>query len=333
VQAGSIVPGGVERLRFVNRREGWLFRPGLFSTHNGGQSWTEHQLDGEVVTLAATAESVWLIERRCSPTRPDLCELLLMVTASDGSVWHPAQVQPPLQGNMAHLVRSGEHHAWIMHADGLAATHDGGKSWSTLALPCQTQQSQVAAALAASSSSELWLLCHGERVGSSMAKYLYSSGNGGQQWDLTAAAPLIPDDAPINNLPLAGFANDLAVTSASRIFLAVVRNTLFASSDGGQSWSAAIAPRPAWDFAEAGGIWRVVFADSLHGWAVGTALADQFVFRTSDGGSAWDIVARLPLGEVRPPPDTCQPDTGHPAEDICAPLYPTSSGPPGFRDS
>jgi hypothetical protein len=59
---------------------------------------------------------------------------------------------------------------------------------------------------------------------------------------------------------------------------------------------------------------------------VGTALADQFVFRTTDGGTAWDIVSRLPLGEVRPPPDTCQPDTGHPAEDICAPLYPASSG-------
>ncbi len=45
-------------LRFANERDGWMVTPDLWSTHDGGATWTLVQLDGVVTSLEAEEGSV-----------------------------------------------------------------------------------------------------------------------------------------------------------------------------------------------------------------------------------------------------------------------------------
>lgn len=294
-QAGSMVPSGVEFVRFANRNVGWLFGPGLFATRDGGQTWQEHLRPGEIIALESAGSSVWAIERTCSNTTPGDCTLTLLVASLASQDWRPALVQPPLQGNGARLVRADSQHAWILHAGGIAATADGRASWGTLASPCTGATDRVSH-LAALDSRTLWLLCTGAGQGDRLAKALYTSPSGGTHWNLAAEVGLTPDPARPYSLPVLGAPNDLAIVTEQRAFLALVRSTLASTRDGGQTWQPAITAAPEWDFAAHGGIWRVLFVGTQYGWAVGTTANGQLLFRTTDGGEVWEVVAHSPFG-------------------------------------
>ena len=80
----------------------------------------------------------------------------------------------------------------------------------------------------------------------------------------------------ISDLSSSGYVADLAVTSASRAWLAFGRGPLAMTVDGGRTWRTSI------DNSEAGMAF-VRFVDPLHGWA-STA---QQLYRTTDGGIHW----------------------------------------------
>lgn len=292
VQAGSIVPGGVQALRFASRRHGWLFGPGLFATSDGGLTWTDQQPEGEIIALEPAGDAVWAIERLCSNTRRSTCELRLLVATITEQVWQPADMQPALQGEGGQLVRADERQAWIIHEGGIAATGDGGQSWQALPPhPCTDMRITELAA----HDGRLWLLCNGAAADGWMAKYLYTSADGGESWHLLAAAPLKPG-AELDNLPTFGYPNDLAIASAERAFIALVMDTLYGTADGGTTWQPVI-PQQESSPGESG-VSHVLFADEQHGWA----LAGDMLFGTTDGGTTWQIIAQAPLGKVAPRP-------------------------------
>jgi photosystem II stability/assembly factor-like uncharacterized protein len=146
----------------------------------------------------------------------------------------------------------------------------------------------------------LWMLCSGSTTPDVTEKLLYTSTDGGKEWNLTAAATSKPQVNGLNNLPAAGYPNDLAVTSSEQAFLAILSHPLLRTSDGGITWQQIPAQSHDIDtLAEGGGVWRVLFADALHGWAVGnrwnaqTETLEQQILRTTDGGIDWAVVAQV----------------------------------------
>ncbi len=297
-QAGSIAPNGVEFVRFANHTHGWLFGSALFSTHDGGQSWTQHPLEGEIIALEPVGNSVWAIERICSNTALDDCALRLLVSSDQHQTWEAALVQPPLQGQGARIVRADTQHAWIIHEGGIVATSDGRASWQETTSPCAIEQTWITR-MVALDSQNLWMLCSGSSTPDVTEKLLYTSTDGGKEWNLTAATSK-PQVTGLNNLPAAGYPNDLAVTSSEQAFLAILSHPLLRTSDGGATWQQIPAQSQDIDaLAEGGGVWRVLFADALHGWAVGnrwnarTETLEQQILRTTDGGIDWAVVAQV----------------------------------------
>jgi photosystem II stability/assembly factor-like uncharacterized protein len=94
-------------------------------------------------------------------------------------------------------------------------------------------------------------------------KQLSRSVDGGAHWRTS-------------DLSSSGYVADLAVTSASRAWLAFGRGPLSMTVDGGRTWRTSIENNEA-------GMAFVRFVDPLHGWA---ATAQQ-LYRTSDGGVHW----------------------------------------------
>lgn len=296
-QAGSIAPGGVEHIHFANHSDGWVFGPSLFATHDGGLIWTEHQRMGEIIAVEAAGASVWAIERTCAASAPDECTLTLLVATIDEQDWQPAPVQPPLQDDGLQLIRTNEQRAWLLNAGWLYRTDNGGASWDEHLVPCGGTLPRMPQ-LAARDEQYLALLCTGSGSGATLPSLFYTSSDGGEQWQFVAevALPLVAPQRTNQAL------NDFAMPAADRAFIAMVRSTLFGTSDGGATWDAAIAAEDAAAFAEGGGAWRVLFVDEQHGWAVTNIwdaerdLFEQDVYRTTDGGATWQVAARAPLG-------------------------------------
>jgi hypothetical protein len=53
--------GTATDIRFGSAQDGWLFGGGLWSSHDGGESWTRLDLGGPVLRLEAAAGSVWAL--------------------------------------------------------------------------------------------------------------------------------------------------------------------------------------------------------------------------------------------------------------------------------
>src|SRR5579859_882708 len=272
----------VDQLRFANVRDGWAFGPGLFATHDGGRTWINESPQADVVGLETAGETVWAIERLC-PGTPGACAFRLVVSPVAGGGWQSAQVQPPGFGQ---LVRPNAMEAWILTLPGegdqlhigLISTHDGGLTWVTAPEPppdCGPNGS-----LALDESRHLWLLCNSGPATIMEPKTLYRSSDAGQHW--AQIADTSPDRVGVGTLPMIGAVTDFAAVSDRRAFIGMSRSTLARTDDGGYTWVFPLA----FDADVMAGIKRVVFADTLHGWA---ATWENLVFLTVDGGIHWDV--------------------------------------------
>jgi photosystem II stability/assembly factor-like uncharacterized protein len=83
---------------------------------------------------------------------------------------------------------------------------------------------------------------------------------------------------------VAGYVNGLAVSSWNTAWLALSRETLWDTKNGGRTWRQAI-PISRADPADSG-VGPVLFDDVLHGW-LGTTNG-HMIFRTTDGGKKWE---------------------------------------------
>jgi hypothetical protein len=53
--------GGVSNIRFGSGKDAWLYGPGLWSSHDEGQTWEQQDLGGQVDRLAAAHGTVWAL--------------------------------------------------------------------------------------------------------------------------------------------------------------------------------------------------------------------------------------------------------------------------------
>ena len=86
---------GVSQIRFLNLNDGWAFGPGLWATHNGGQTWTPVSTDGLRVTdLETVGNRVFALFASCAGSGASFAAgctsfTLYSAPASGGGNWAP----------------------------------------------------------------------------------------------------------------------------------------------------------------------------------------------------------------------------------------------------
>jgi photosystem II stability/assembly factor-like uncharacterized protein len=274
----------VSKVRFANLRDGWAFDPGLFSTHDGGQTWADESPPGEVIAVEPSGRTAWAIERTCRNESASSCQFTLLFWSAARPAWVPAPTNLPSTRFVWQLVRVSSNEAWLQSEDDhnrVFVTRDGAGTWSE---PDPSTTIGGCQHLGIDNSRQLWLLCGGGPATDMQIKQLFISRDEGRNWVKIADAIPTPVGTGMNNLPLLGINWDLAVVSPQRAFIALERCCVIATDDGGQTWKQSI------DYPEAnamGAFKRVLFADELHGWAIPS---QNLIFRTDDGGTTWEQV-------------------------------------------
>ena len=280
-------------VRFAGRN-GWIFGPGIFETHDSGRSWKQ-TMTTTVIALEPDGNSVWAVED-CSP-RP--CQSTLIVSQSVADTWQAASSQPPLAETGGDpqtpgiVLERAPHGVAFLAAptadrqQGLYASHDIGKSWRTLSAPCDDIVS-----VRSIDAVHVWVLCSTPCCTGNYIKALFASGNGGISWKEEAAT----DPNFTGTIPFYGQALALVVTSPSvGLFGASGEAGIWRSTDTGSTW------RPVFsDACVEGGndISEIWFVDPLHGWANAGLSVDSecpSLLRTVDGGQTWTPL-RAPFG-------------------------------------
>jgi hypothetical protein len=263
----------------------------LETTHDGGRTWQQVNLDTSQVVGVQIADGTAWAETGCEVNASD-CTANVLSQPVHGGSWTtlgpvPQAVLQPPYSNAAvtgpHFLRSGNR-AWIINANqqkpALVTTSDSARTWTSLPLPCGFTYSMV---LGASSPNDLMLACV-EDTGYPAPQEVWTSSDGGARWTLRSREgyqdfhPPAPNLGTINN---AGAPIGLAVVSNAIAWMANDREDDLVSHNGGVTWTH--ASLPSGNFGGGGGATAVVFADALHGWTFTSA----GVWATSDGGARW----------------------------------------------
>jgi len=229
----------VRAITFADPRNGWLYNPGLWATHDGGAHWTRSTIKGFVLNVvagggwayAAVASANGIGAQSPSPT------LLRSPVGRDD--WRPvASLQGNVEtSNFVSLLAASGNNAWAGTLATPTSTADllwrsiDGAPWQQVGNPCA---SGSLASLNASSPSDLVMLCAGRTV------QIATSTDAGTHTHLTTAPgtePVGPLAAPTNTTTTMVLAtpNRTAIPPISGS--PVVASWLARTDDGGRSWT------------------------------------------------------------------------------------------------
>ncbi len=310
-----LAPGSavtLTRLQMLSPQAGWALghttsdsNDHVLRTRDGGNTWsdvTPPQAAGgaageQVATAFFLDENHAWAAYAASNNQPPSTPPVVWRTLDGGASWTASQGLP-LPGLVdiyrpSDLDFSGSQTGWMlahlgsgMGQDNVAVlgTSDGGESWERVVDPDLNNlpMSCLKTGLALSDAHTGWVT--GDCQGNVPGVYLYRSGDGGHTWQAqTLPAPAGTPDLFTNEANACAI-NSLAFTSSTVGKMAVVcsRSTsvqaqgwLYATADGGQSWSASTLP-----FAYG----ALQFLDASAGWFLGL---DNQLYGTTDGGKSW----------------------------------------------
>ncbi|HEY5026358.1 MAG TPA: sialidase family protein [Acidimicrobiales bacterium] len=281
----------------------------LWVTRDGGRTWTRAGIGPVVSDVSAIGPDVWAVVGTCPirPTAGPSCPVVLEVSTDNGQSWFRADAAPPASENSEvtvsdeniELARITRARAYVLtfasHAGSpdtagtLTYTADGGQTWAARSDPCPSYF-DFGEQVAASGTSDLWVICASQASAGTQAKALYRSSDGGMKWDLAAAAnaPVLTGGAVLpgaGGLPTEGYVTpyslgheNLAVLTATDAWLFPDRSGVYQTTDGGRTWGVVTGLSKAG--LVAGGTGNVVFADATHGWVCETGTG---LWRTTDG--------------------------------------------------
>jgi photosystem II stability/assembly factor-like uncharacterized protein len=259
------------QVAFHGPRSGFVAAGGLFTSGDGGRTWSRTALPAGVVAVAPLNGSVWALQA-CPGSPP--CPVRMLVSTDGGRDWAGTATQPGVGGPDATMVRVSATDAFVSGSEAagragsrLSATHDGGRTWTPLPDPCGPSLGAAAPALAALEPTELWVACEAP-AGRSVLR----SRDGGRHWEPRASAA--PGAGPLG---AGGSLSALALAPRGPIYLGLEGGPLLRSGDG-SAWTVSL------DATSAGGVRRVEFLDTTHGWVV---TGDGRALGTADGGRTW----------------------------------------------
>jgi len=297
-------------LVFNSLGDGFLYGPKLFVTHDGGRTWKASPQRGEVLAVAPSGRSVWLLEARCHPaTGPGRCTLHLLRSANAGRTWaaSPGQPsaatsgyggQPPLGLGQEWLVRTSRSSGYVASlaqdpvlpghkpvAASLWFTANGGRSWSRRSTPCTAGWG---AAVSAAPDGTLFAICAGEPGAGLQGKTVERSTDGGRHWTTGESCGIGACRDPLGD----GYLGTIDAVNASTVYLVGGRSPLLVTHDGGRNWSIVKAVTAGGD----AGTREVIFFSRADGLVLGTDNVlgryseKPAIWRTRDGGRRWTVV-------------------------------------------
>jgi photosystem II stability/assembly factor-like uncharacterized protein len=275
-------------IRFTSALIGWVFGPGIFATVDGGLTWTDTLGGRSVSDLATFGDSAWAIAG-CDPRVASPCPTTLLVWDASARNWHAAPYQPPATSGPLNLIRTSATRAFVVQTPEmdtrLMRTDDGGLTWTTLSVPCRG----FGMPLATLDGVHVWLVCPSQPGAGSQVKEVYISGDGGSTWSLHAST-----DPPgtVGTITISGYAQQLALSSATTGFLVMDRGDLYRSTDSGTTWVATGISH------EEGFFPALDFVDATHGWAAAQVSTIDMagrvgLYRTVDAGASWMLASSM----------------------------------------
>ena len=286
---------GVSQIRFLNLDNGWAFGPGLFATHDGGQTWTQVSADGMRVTdLETVGDRAFALFASCSGSGPAFgagcTSYTLYSSPASANDWAPvgaatsglsagtgAGQDGATQDGAASIVLTGTF-GYLLGPNRMLYTGpvDGSAPWHAVdSVPCATGSAQAdgqpaGALLAAATATSLILACTPPAgSGGPQNKLMFSSANGGVSWQQIAMAPA------------AGGATSVAASLAGTVVLGTDQGIDVLAAGAGNWQQATVAGAPA------GGFSYVGMTTDSQGVAVPADPAAGAVWFTFDGGQSW----------------------------------------------
>jgi len=204
---------GLSQIRFLNLNDGWAYGPQLFSTHNGGRTWTPVDTGGlRVTALETVGNRVFAVWASCTGSGPgyavDCTRFTLYSAPGWGGPWTPVGASTTgltdgRASEAAQLVLTGSRGYLLAPGGALyAGPVDGSGPWtraSSLAASCPVGPARAdgqptGALLAAVNARDLVLACASASSGanpsvSTQQKFVYSSPDGGVSWRQMGTAP------------------------------------------------------------------------------------------------------------------------------------------------
>jgi photosystem II stability/assembly factor-like uncharacterized protein len=254
------------QLRFASPIDGYVFGPELWQTSDGGATWANVPIPGQVTELEAADDEAYALVTSAGSATSTSNELL---TAPVGSQqWRQVPTPAPL-GYGAQFALSGPN-LYVLGGNGdqvLLYSSDQGAQFSQRADPCTAGLGGSLTA-AVDGSSTLWAACP-----TGMMADATLSTDGGVTWRVAMATGLFP-----NSLKLVAASSSVALASPAPETLsgAVVRTT-----NGGSTFAVVQSE------SSPSAISWVGFSDPSRAYAI---LAGGLV-ESIDGGATWHSVA------------------------------------------
>ncbi len=299
---------GVSGLRFLDTTYGWAYGPDLYSTTDGGETWSKVATNGYSVTdLETTYGRAYALFGQCSsPAGTDAdvldnCTSFTLETtvAGSGGDWTPVAGVP---GNLSSA--SGKYGSAVLEiggSTGYLVAPDGelyagpvgtaGGAWHEVGrLPCPPGAASagglpgnlmLAPAGTTSTGTTLAVVCAQPAVQDTV---LYESGNGGASWNLRASAGA-------KGISHIGMPQSLTALADGTLILAT-ENSLSGSAGLYRLTSGATAWQPAALENETGPTGDLSFSyvgmtSTTQGVAIGSDSAFTGIWMTTDGGQTW----------------------------------------------
>ena len=275
---------GPNNLVFSNADDGYAYGPDLYQTRNGGRTWRQLTVSGEVAAAAAVGGGVWLAvlhgcgDYGCTGWDLDTVDAQGQVRALPKQ---PAPIAPPpgvsKVGVPAQLLRPDAATAYLIGFDNLQVTHNGGASWTQAIFPCKRAYDDTVD-FSAGSSTMLWAVCASESGAGMQQKQLWRSTDSGANW--RGPLPLESD----------GYSSQITAISTDVAWRYGDRGSVLHTADGGRSWQVMLPDL----FNTAYGPPSAFFALANNAWIFdpeGPYDTDsRYLYVTTDAGRSWRTI-------------------------------------------
>jgi hypothetical protein len=271
---GPPPPAGVSEVLFADARDGWVFGPGLWATHDGGASWHQVPTHGaSVYSLRAAGGYVVAAFARCG-SACEAARFTVYTSPAGADRWEPApgatgtgDAQVAMAGGSAYVVSSIRFTSAVTL---LAGPADGSARWRRRPVPCPAGW---LAAVAAGAAPGLVVAC--APIGyHPTPTQVYRSADAGAGWRRLAG------------LSLEDSVSAVSVTPDGTILVGGAYTGMMISRDGGRSWHAVPTVDDS-DAVQGGGSFTAAMTGKQQGFAI---VAQQRLWLTNDGGRSWTPV-------------------------------------------